>query len=308
MRTKTGTSPEAGSHGRVKVVLAAGAGNLAIAAAKFTAAAFTGSSAMFSEGVHSLVDTGNQALMLFGFRSAARPASARHPFGYAAETYFYAFVVAVLLFALGSGISFYEGVHKLRDPHPIERVWVNYLVLGFAMVVEGGAWWVAYREFRRTKSRGHSLFRAVRESKDPSIFVVLFEDTAAMLGLIAAFAGVAAAQLTGLLVFDAIASLAIGTILAATAIFLAIETKGLLIGEAARPEIQSAIEAAVKASPFQTERLLTMHLGPQTLLVGLEARAPADWNADRLKEEVKILEAGIRDAAPAAAYIFIEAV
>ncbi len=296
------------NHGQVRVVLAAGAGNLAIAIAKFVAGALTGSSAMFSEGVHSLVDTGNQALMLFGFGQAARPASARHPFGYGMEIYFYAFVVAVLLFALGSGVSFYEGWHKLHDPQELSRPWVNYLVLGFAAVVEAFAWMVAYKEFNRTRIKGHSLMRAVRESKDPSVFVVLFEDSAALLGLLVAAGGVLASQITGNMMFDALGSLGIGAILALTAVLLAIETKGLLIGEAARPEVQQAIESAVEDSPFTQSRLMTIHLGPRRLLVAMEVNAPHDWSAERMRGEVRTLEAAIKDRAPAAEFIFIEAV
>ncbi|PCH83142.1 MAG: cation transporter, partial [Rhodospirillaceae bacterium] len=163
------------------VVIAALIGNSLIAVTKFGAAVYTGSSAMMSEGIHSLVDTTNQALLLYGIKRSARPADDMHPFGYGREIYFWAFVVAVLIFAVGAGVSIYEGVSKLAHPTPVENAFVNYIVLGLAFVFEACAWWVAFREFKRRKgSLGY--FEAVRKSKDPTVFTVLFEDTAAMLG------------------------------------------------------------------------------------------------------------------------------
>ena len=164
------------ASGSTKVVMAALIGNAAIAVTKFIAATVTGSSAMFAEGVHSVVDTGNQALLLFGIKRSSRPADERHPFGYGKEIYFWAFVVAILLFALGAGISFYEGIHKIQDPHPITSAEWNYLVLGLAIIFESIAWWIAYKEFN--KVRGNKpIFQAVRQSKDPALFTVLFEDS-----------------------------------------------------------------------------------------------------------------------------------
>ena len=204
------------AHASRKVVYAALIGNSLIAATKFAAAAMTGSSAMLSEAIHSIVDTGNQLLILWGLSRASRPADQRHPFGYGMELYFWTFVVAILLFALGAGLSLYEGVLKIIEPHPIADMTVNYIVLALAFVFEAGAWWMALREFR--KSKGNlGYIAAVRRSKDPSIFTVLFEDTAAMLGLIAAFVGLAVADIFELPVFDGIASVTIGTILAVTA-------------------------------------------------------------------------------------------
>ncbi|MGB6390224.1 MAG: cation diffusion facilitator family transporter, partial [Methyloceanibacter sp.] len=183
-----------------KVVYAALIGNTLIAFSKFAAAAITGSSAMLSEAVHSVVDTGNQGLLLLGMKRAERPADAAHPFGYGAEIFFWAFVVAILIFAVGAGISLFEGVYKLLNPHPIERAYVNYIVLGLAFVFEGVAWVIAYREFRRAErvKRPLRFFSALQQSKDPTVFTVLFEDSAALLGLVAAFAGVAATDILGL--------------------------------------------------------------------------------------------------------------
>jgi cation diffusion facilitator family transporter len=179
--------------GSTRVVIAALLGNGAIAVTKYVAAALTGSSAMFAEAVHSTVDTGNQALLLFGMNRAERPADARHPFGHGMEIYFWAFVVAILLFGLGAGVSLYEGVHKLANPEPLRNVVWNYVVIGLAIVFEAGAWIVAWREFDRVRGK-LPVLRAVRQSKDPALFTVLFEDTAALAGLVAALVGIFAAD------------------------------------------------------------------------------------------------------------------
>jgi len=200
------------SHTSKTVIYAALAGNSAIAVVKFMAAAFTGSAAMLSEAIHSLVDTGNQLLLLFGLRRAAKPADARHPFGYGLQLYFYTFVVAVLIFGVGAVVSLIHGLDKIRHPHTIEHAWVNYLVLSIAIVFEGWVWLVALRAFN--KQRGsRSIFAEVKSSKDPTVFTVLFEDTAALLGLIVALLGVAASQFLNLPVLDAVASLVIAAIL-----------------------------------------------------------------------------------------------
>ena len=236
------------AHGSKKVIYAALAGNGLIAITKFFAAGYTGSSAMLSEAIHSVVDTGNQGLLLYGIKRSQRPADETHPFGYGSEIYFWSFVVAILIFGVGAGVSFYEGVQKLIHPHPISSPVVNYIVLGAAMVFEAVAWYIAYKEFGRV--RGNlGLFEAVQRSKDPTLFTVLFEDTAAMLGLIVALFGVAAAHLLGLAWADGAASVAIGVILASTAALLAYETKGLLIGEAAGRKVQLGIRRILTSSP-----------------------------------------------------------
>jgi cation diffusion facilitator family transporter len=232
------------ASGSRKVIFAALAGNALIAVTKFAAASYTGSSAMLSEAIHFLVDTGNQGLLLYGMKRAARPADRFHPFGYGIELYFWAFVVAILIFGVGAGVSFYEGIDKLTNPHPVTSPHINYIVLSLAMVFEAGSWWVAFQELRNVRGK-HGYFEAVRLSKDPTVFTVLFEDTAAMLGLIIAFTGILLGQLLSLPVLDGIASLVIGGVLAVTAVYLAYECKGLLTGEGASRVVVAEIERII---------------------------------------------------------------
>jgi len=296
------------AQGSKKVIIAALAGNTMIAVTKFVAAAFTGSSAMFSEGIHSAVDTGNQALLLYGLKRAARPADDRHPFGYGREIYFWAFVVAILIFAVGAGVSMYEGIAKLREPHPVSNVIVNYVVLGFAMVFEAGAWWVALREFRSTKGR-HGYLQAIRASKDPSIFTVLLEDTAAMLGLMVAFLGIFLGQLFDLPVLDGVASIIIGGILAVAAVLLAYETKGLLIGEGADPWLADRLKSIVQShkAVFRINELLTLHQGPQDLLVTVSVDFHPHLSSDDVEAAISELERRLKQADSAVRRVFIEA-
>lgn len=295
-------------QGSKKVIIAALAGNSMIAVTKFAAAAFTGSSAMFSEGIHSAVDTGNQALLLYGLKRAARPADDRHPFGYGREIYFWAFVVAILIFAVGAGVSFYEGVHKLSDPHPVSDAYVNYIVLGIAMVFEAGAWWVAYREFSATKG-SHGYFQAIQVSKDPSIFTVLLEDTAAMLGLMVAFFGILLGQLLDMPELDGVASMVIGGILALAAILLAYETKGLLIGEGADPWLAGRLKSIVQShkAVFRINELLTLHQGPQDLLVTVSIDFHPQLSANDVEAAISELEMRMKQADSAVKQVFIEA-
>src|SRR3954468_19139976 len=192
----------AGMEGRKKVVYAALAGNLAIAATKFAAAAVTGSSAMWSEGVHSMVDSGNQALLLYGMKRAQRPPDARFPFGYGKEVYFWSFVVALLVFSTGAGVSLYEGVQHLRHPAQMQNPIVNYVVLGIATLLEGAPWLAAYRQFSRMRGQRGTV-EAVQRAKDPTVLAVLFEDSAALAGLLVALAGIALYQITGNPMYDA---------------------------------------------------------------------------------------------------------
>lgn len=295
-------------HSSTRVVVAALIGNALIAVTKFVASAFTGSAAMFSEAIHSVVDSGNQVLLLYGIRRARRPATAEHPFGHGREVYFWAFVVAVLLFGIGAGLSLIEGWTSLHDPHPIETPWVNFLVLGIAMLFEGGAWWVAFREFRRTTG-GQGIFAAVRRSKNPAVFVVLFEDSAAMIGLVLAAAGIAAGVLTGNPVYDAWASLAIGVVLAVVAALLAYESKGLLIGEAAERGVVDGIRRIV-GEERRVRRpidVLTMHMGPDDVLLNLSVEFADDLTAHEVEETVCALESRIRQQYPQIRRVFVEA-
>ena len=215
------------SHGSKTVIYAALAGNLAIAACKFGAAWYTGSSAMLSEAVHSVVDTGNQGLLLLGMRQAARPADPDHPFGYGLRLYFWTFIVAILIFGLGAGVAVLEGISKIRNPQPMEHAGINYAILGVSMVLEGITWTVALREFRRSL-HGRGWLEAIRTSKDPTVFTVLFEDTAALVGLSIALAGIGLGQVLDLPMLDGVASIAIGLLLALTAGILARASQGLL--------------------------------------------------------------------------------
>jgi cation diffusion facilitator family transporter len=290
------------------VIYAALAGNAAIAVTKFGAAAFTGSSAMLSEAIHSLVDTGNQMLLLYGLARAKTPPDAKHPFGYGMELYFWSFVVAMLIFGLGAGISIYEGVQKLRFPHPVTDAYVNYIVLGLAMAFEAGAWWVAFREFRATKGP-RTFLEEVRHSKNPAMFTVLFEDTAAMLGLIAALIGIWLGQLLDMPVLDGVASIVIGAILAATAVMLAYETKGLLIGEAADDPVLEGIRRVANANPavLSVNELRTMHLGPDDILVNLSVDFRDALSAGMVEKAVSAMEGEIKAAHPEVTRVFIEA-
>lgn len=295
-------------HGSKKVIYAAAVGNGLIAVTKFIAASITGSSAMFSEAIHSLVDTGNQGLLLFGMARAKKPADDDHPFGHGMELYFWTFVVAILIFAVGAGISIYEGVHKLLDPHPVTNPMINYIVLGLAIVFEGFAWWVAYKEFNRTRGK-MGLFMAIRRSKDPTVFTVLFEDSAAMLGLIVAFVGIFIGQVTGIPHFDGVASVIIGLILAITAVLLAYESRGLLIGEAAQPEVVDGIREILKAekSVARINELRTMHMGPEEVLLTVSVDFVKDMSADEVEASVSRFELAIKSRYPLVRRVFIEA-
>ncbi|MCB1162822.1 MAG: cation diffusion facilitator family transporter [Candidatus Krumholzibacteriia bacterium] len=290
------------------VIYAALAGNTLIAVSKLVAAAITGSSAMLSEGIHSLVDTGNQGLLLLGLRRAARPASPRFPFGHGKEVYFWSFVVAILIFAVGAGISLYEGVRHLRHPEPAGDPTVNYVVLALAFVFEGGAWLLALRAFNKLRGR-RGLLEAVRGGKDPSVFVVLFEDSAALVGILVAFLGVWLSQLTGEPRFDGAASVIIGLLLGGTATWLAVETHGLLIGEAAEPEVRAGIRALAEARPEieRVNELLTLHMGPEFILVNLSADFADDLPAGAIERGVAALTSTIRRDFPRVRRVFVEA-
>lgn len=296
------------ASGSKKVIIAALIGNGLIAVTKFFASALTGSSAMLSEGIHSVVDTGNQMLLLLGLKRARKPADERFPYGHGKEIYFWSFVVAIIIFGVGAGISIYEGIHSVLDPHPIENAVTNYIVLGLAMVFEGFAWYFAWKEFKKTKGK-RGYFEAVRKEKDPTTFVVLFEDSAAMLGLIVAFLGIWLGQLTGNMLLDGIASIAIGIILAFTAAWLAYETKGLLIGESASREITEGI--AELAHSYDTinsvNETLTMHMGPEYILLNLSVDFKNSLDADAIEKSIASITRDIKSKYPRIKRVFIEA-
>ncbi|MBB3235432.1 cation diffusion facilitator family transporter [Phyllobacterium endophyticum] len=293
--------------GSKKVIYAAIIGNLLIAATKFIAAFFTGSSAMLSEGVHSLVDTGNGGLLLYGLRRASRPADITHPLGHGRELYFWSFVVALLVFAVGAGVSFYEGLIHIMEPEAVANPLVNYVVLGFAMLFEGASWSVALKEFRAVKGK-LGYVRAVRQSKDPSVFTVLFEDTAALLGLVIAFIGISAAQIFDMPQLDGVASIGISLVLATTAIFLARETKGLLIGESALPEMEQQILDIANSDPDvqRANGVLTMHMGPKQIFAGLSVEFEDRVQANEIEACVERLEAMLKKANPDIVTLFVK--
>jgi len=290
------------------VIYAALIGNALITVTKFVAATMTGSSAMLSEGIHSVVDTGNQFLLLFGLRQAKKPPDAQHPFGHGKEVYFWGFVVAILIFAVGAGLSLYEGVSHLLHPSHAENVRVNYVVLGLAFVFEGAAWLFALKAFRRVKGSA-GYIEAVRKGKDPSMFIVLFEDSAAMLGLIVAFVGILLSQITGDPRFDGAASIVIGLILAATATWLAWETKGLLIGESASRPVVEGIRKMVSAHSgvAHLNEVLTMHMGPEFILVNLSVDFVDPATAEEVEKTVAQIDREIKNSFPDVQRVFIEA-
>lgn len=291
-----------------KVIYAALVGNALVAITKFIAAALTGSSAMLSEGIHSVVDTGNQLLLLLGLHRAKKPADERFPFGHGKEVYFWSFVVALLIFAVGAGVSIYEGFHQLLHPTPITSLYINYLVLSLAILFEGAALYFALTEFSRAKGKWGYL-EAVQKGKDPTTFVVLFEDSAAILGLLVAFLGVFLSQITGNFIYDGLASIVIGLILGGTAIWLAYETKGLLIGESANVQVVADIRSIVAGYPQveHVNEVLTMHMGPQFVLVNLSVDFFDQVTASELEETIGELDKQIKQAWPNVKKVFIEA-
>jgi len=291
-----------------KVIYAALFGNTLIAVSKFVASFFTGSAAMLSEAVHSVVDTGNQGLLLYGLKRSQKPADDQHPFGYGMELYFWTFVVAILIFGLGAGIAFYEGFSRLYNPKPVTNPIVNYIVLSVAFCFEMGAWWIAVKEFATEKGT-KGLLEAVRSSKNPTIFTVLFEDTAAMIGLLVAFLGILLCDIYHNPIFDGIASLLIGVILSLTAGLLAYESKGLLIGESAAGTIVNEIGRVINAQEgvLSVNELLTMHMGPQDALLNLSIDFTDDLTSDEVEAIISELECEIKERFSEVKRVFIDA-
>lgn len=290
------------------VIFVAIAANLAIAVFKFIAAAVSGSSALLSEGIHSTVDTGNQLLLLFGVHRSQRAADAAHPFGYGKELYFWSLLVALLLFSAGGAAALLEGIDHLLHPLPLEDPFWAYVALGVAAVMEAISWTVAFRELLATRRPGMSPWRALRRSHDPSVFNTVFEDTAALLGLAAAFLGVFLGHLFNNVYFDGAASVTIGVILCVMAVLLARESKALLVGEAAHPEMVEDITAMAMAESdiVAVHRVLTMVLGPGETLLNLDVQFRHSLPAVEVAATVSHLEEVIRARYPRTR-IFIEA-
>jgi cation diffusion facilitator family transporter len=255
-----------------------------------------------------LVDTANQGLLLHGLRRANLPPSKLFPFGHGKEVYFWSFVVAMLIFAMGGAFSVYQGIKHLADPSPINNVFINYIVLGSAVLFELGALWVALKEFNL--SRGDTgVYEAIREGKDPTLFVVLFEDSAALIGLLVAMLGLALYQITGDPIYDAMASIVIGVVLIGTAYWLALESKNLLIGESAHPVIETSIEE-IFAGDIRIDGvndIATLHMGPEYILVTLSADFASGLGSDDLEKAVADLGDKVRGVDARIRRVFIEA-
>jgi len=290
-----------------KAVYAALLGNILVALTKFVAAFLSGSSSMMSEGLHSLVDTGNQALLLYGYRRSRRQPDAAHPLGYGRELYFWSFMVAVLLFTLGAGASAYEGISHIRHSRPIQFVTVNYVVLALSFLFEASSWWVALGIFRRSKGT-RSYWRAVRESKDPPAFMVLFEDSAALIGIAIAATGIFLADRTGIGAFDGVASLMIAAVLAIAAILVARESKDLLIGERASDRVAQSIADLARSEPGveRASRILTIHLAPEQIVAALDLEFADELKTPQIERSVQALEQQVREKHPEVVALFVK--
>lgn len=295
------------TEGGLKAVVAALIANAGIAVSKFVAFAFTGSSSMLSEAIHSVADSGNQVLLLIGNKRARQPADAQHPFGYGRRRYVYGFIVAIVLFLVGGMFSLYEGINKWQNPEPLNDWWIAVVVLLIAIGLEGYSFRTAFRE--ANKSRGNrSLLGFVRASRQPELPVILLEDAGALVGLMLALSGVSAAVITGDGRFDAVGAMGVGTLLIVIAIFLAIEMVEMLIGESALPEEVDAIRAALEGSDG-VERVIhlrTMHVGPDELLVAAKIAIHHSDTGREIAADIDNAEKALRAAVPTARYIFLE--
>lgn len=310
-----------------KIALTGGlVANLAIAATKFVVGGLTHSSVMIAEGIHSLVDTGNSGLMMFGRRRSRRGPDAEHPFGYGMELYFWSFVVAIIVFGGGGGLSIYEGLHALAEPQAISAVWSNYLTIAIAAVFEGASLVIGMREFtkyRRERRYPGSILAAIRASKNPAMFLTVLEDTAALVGLAIAAAGIALRVWTGWMPLDGIASILIGLVQMVEALVLAIECRGLIIGEPARPVVIEQIERALAhyipasrsgrgqagtgaaATDVDVDEIRTLQFGPESILVFLDVRIHSVREAAQLPALIAHLIAELRAAVPAIQDVFV---
>ena len=289
-------------------IYAAIAANVGIAISKFIAAGISGSSAMLSEGIHSLVDTGNGFLLLYGIKRSKKPADEDHPLGFGKELYFWALVVAVLIFAIGGGMSFYEGISALQHPEEIGDPTLSYIVLALAIVFEGSALYLAVKSFNKTR-KGKRFWKAIQDSKDPAAFAVIFEDAAALIGLVVAMLGVYLSHTLQNPMYDGIASIVIGVLLSVISFLLAFESKELLIGESADPVVLNGVKEIVTADPatYKMHIPLTMHLGPEEVLLALDVEFRDELSSDEIEAAVNRIEKTIREKYPAVKRIFIEA-
>lgn len=296
------------SAGSKKIIIAALLANLGIAISKFIASFVTNSSAMLAEAVHSLADTMNQVLLLVGLRLSERKASRLHPFGYGMERYFWSLIVALVLFVIGATFSIYEGFAKAIHPHAIESPIVNYVVLGIGIVLEIFSFIAALREFNRVRG-SLPVMKYVRETKDPTVITVVFEDSAALIGLIVALLGVTLSVATGNTMYDGIASIVIGVLLGIIAVFLAWESKSLLIGEAASQENLDAMRAVIDrtANVRLVSEIMTMHLSPTSILANLSLDFDASLSSSQVEALTVAIEREMKTAVPELTHVFIEA-
>ena len=289
------------------VVYAALFGNLAIALVKFVAAYITNSSAMLSEAIHSVVDTLNEVLLLYGMKKSLQPANSRHPFGYGRELYFWAFIVALLVFALGAIVSIYQGILHIYHPEAMSNPMINYIVLGIAILCEGTSWFVALKAFRKVKGK-QGYFEAFRRSKDPTTFTVLFEDTAALIGLFIALIGIYLSHALNMPMLDGLASVLIGVVLAISAILLARETKGLLMGETADPQLRHNVLNVAELDPavHSANGVLTEQMGAHQVIASLSLEFKDNLTSDEIEACVNRIEAQIKQLHPEIVALFVK--
>jgi cation diffusion facilitator family transporter len=291
----------------MKAVIAALLANVGIAVSKFIAFAFTGSSSMLSEAIHSVADSGNQVLLLVGNKRSKKAPDAQHQFGYGRRRYVYGFIVSIVLFLVGGLFSLYEGFHKFQHPEDLSDAWIAFLVLGIAIVLEGFSFRTAVREANRARGK-RSLFRFLRDARQPELPVILLEDLGALVGLVFALFGVSMAVVTGDGRWDGLGAMAVGTLLVVIAIFLAFEMAAMLVGESALPEEDAAIRAALASSPL-VDRVIhvrTLHVGPDELLVGAKIAISKSDTGAEIAAGIDDAEARLRAAVPSAVYVFLE--
>ena len=290
-----------------RAVYAAIIGNFMIAVMKFIGAAISGSAAMLAEAIHSLVDTGNGGLLLLGMNRSRRPPTRQHPFGYGKEVYFYTLVVAILIFGIGGGISIYEGILHVQHPSEMGDPTLSYIVLGLAILFEGFVWIVAFKEFQKVKTKD-TIWKEIRSSKDPITFTVLFEDTAALLGLSVALLGLYFSRALNMPVLDGSASIVIGVILCGVASLLIIESKGLLLGESVDPAVRESVHEITARDPdvLGVARMMSMHLGPHDVLVNLEIRFRPGLILSELETSARRIEQAVREQHPDIKHVSIE--
>jgi cation diffusion facilitator family transporter len=302
------TGKDTPKSGSLKVIYAAIVANLGIAASKFIVAGITGSAAMLAEGIHSAVDTGNELLLLIGERNSARPPDARHPFGYGKVLYFWALIVALSVFSLGGGLSIYHGIEALRHPEPLQDPTWNYAVLGVSALFEGYSWNTSRKALNKVKKPGASMWHAVHASKDASVFTVFIEDSAALMGLAIAAAGIALGQAFDTPYFDPAASVLIGLLLVGAAFTLARETGGLLVGESMGPDATRQVREVFENDPsIQTvDKLLTMQLGPDDVLLTAAVQFRRGMRIDEVETAIERLEKAVTALNPSIQHIYFE--